>query len=81
METLTTHPATAQQARAFTAPGSLSFPSNGLHDGALQKPAVASTATVTVPGSVPTKPVDAQAADAVGAQNLLGVSGIVPTLQ
>lgn len=81
MDTLTSHPTTAAQAKAFTAPSSLSYP--GGHpditpplsekDGSQQatlQPGVSANGN----GVIPATPVATPAAGA-------GVSGIVPTLQ
>lgn len=80
MDSITTHPSTAQQAKAFTAPTSLSFPGGAADitppstekDGAHQPnggvgPAQANGVTPATPAATP------------GAGQ--GVSGIVPTLQ
>lgn len=91
MDSLTSHPTTAQQAKAFTSPHSLSFP--GGHamadltppsDGqALQQQpngaqgVVANGQAVALNGAPPATP--ATPAATPGASN--GVSGIVPTLQ
>ncbi|KAI9725288.1 MAG: TATA-box-binding protein [Chrysothrix sp. TS-e1954] len=92
MDSLTSHPSTAQQAKAFTAPGSLSFPS-GSHeitppssekegsqatDGHVngQQPS-GGNATAMGNGVTPATPAATPAAAAQGQ----GVSGIVPTLQ
>lgn len=81
METLNSHPTTAAQAKAFTAPSSLSFPGghtdmsppSSEKDGSQQ-------ATSQQPGSANgngVTPATPAATPAAGA----GVSGIVPTLQ
>ena len=90
METLTTHPSTAQQAQAFTSPSSLSFPGG---TGDLTPPSEKdgnSQANGSFVNGQPQKGADAQgpvgngvtpttpAATPGAAQ---GVSGIVPTLQ
>lgn len=90
MESLTTHPSTAQQAKAFTSPASLSFPGGagdltppssekdpGMMNGS--QPSnyqlhVGNTATGN--GVTPATP-----AATPGAGAGPGVSGIVPTLQ
>jgi len=81
MDSLTTHPSTALQASAFTAPGSLSFPNGtvGLStppsekDGHIQngkQDGSASAANGVTPATPAATPAAGQ-----------GVSGIVPTLQ
>ncbi|WEW55044.1 TATA-binding protein (TBP) [Emydomyces testavorans] len=81
MESLTTHPSTAQQAKAFTSPASLSFPggagdltpppsekeSNGMNNGQANGQQGTNGAAPATPAATP------------GAGP--GVSGIVPTLQ
>ncbi|KMU82860.1 hypothetical protein CIHG_00643 [Coccidioides immitis H538.4] len=81
MESLTTHPSTAQQAKAFTSPASLSFPGgagdltppssekdqNGMNSGQANSQQGAN-------GAAPATPVATPGAGP-------GVSGIVPTLQ
>ncbi|KAI9673116.1 MAG: TATA-box-binding protein [Caeruleum heppii] len=96
MDTLQTHPATAQQAKAFTSPSSLSFPggagdltppSSEKDGNSIQNGAVNKTSMNGVPNGVPN---GQQAGDAVapatpaatpGATHDAGPSGIVPTLQ
>ena len=84
MDSLTTHPSTALQAKAFTGPSSLSFP-GGAGD-------------LTPPASEPERPnqkgnqsngadngaggpVETPATPAATPSGSAGVSGIVPTLQ
>ncbi|KAE9985623.1 hypothetical protein BLS_006706 [Venturia inaequalis] len=78
MDTLTSHPTTAAQAKAFTSPHSLAYPTaaNDLtppSDGSApqQQPVIAQPN-----GAAPATP-----AATPGAANINGVSGIVPTLQ
>lgn len=85
MESLTTHPSTAQQAKAFTSPASLSFPGGAgdltppqsEKDGQMVNGSQQGTNT-SQPGTgvTPTTPVATPGAAGQG-----GVSGIVPTLQ
>ncbi|KAF2111799.1 transcription initiation factor-like protein [Lophiotrema nucula] len=70
MDSLTSHPSTAVQAKNFIAPGSLSYPNNGLQ-AELTPPASEKNATETNNG------VATPAATPVAE----GSSGIVPTLQ
>lgn len=84
MESLTTHPSTALQAKAFTGPASLSFPggTDGLNSSAseteAQKMKNGSQSSSLVPGaSVAQTP----ATPAATPSGQTGVSGIVPTLQ
>ncbi|KAF2418494.1 TATA binding protein [Tothia fuscella] len=92
MDTLTSHPTTAQQAKAFTSPHSLAFP--GAHtmdltppsDGQSQQPNAQGVAANGQGGaaangapSASTAVAPATPAATPGATN--GVSGIVPTLQ
>ncbi|KAF2665391.1 putative TATA-box-binding protein [Microthyrium microscopicum] len=77
MDSLTTHPSTALQAKAFTSPGSLSFP--GTH-GDLTPPNDAKDVTMggtghATAGAMPATPAATPAAGQNG-----GVSGITPTL-
>lgn len=85
MDSLTTHPSTAQQAKAFTSPASLSFPGGAgdltppqsEKDGQMVNGSQQGTNT-SQPGTgvTPTTP-----AATPGAAGQGGVSGIVPTLQ
>ncbi|KAK2750966.1 TATA-box-binding protein [Myotisia sp. PD_48] len=86
MDSLTTHPSTAQQAKAFTSPASLSFPGgagdltppstekdiNGVQN--IQSNGQQGGNVATVNGVTPATPVATPGAGP-------GVSGIVPTLQ
>lgn len=80
MDSITTHPSTAQQAKAFTAPSSLSFPGGAAEitppstdkDGSQQPNG--GVVAVQANGVTPATP-----AATPGASQ--GVSGIVPTLQ
>ena len=85
---LNTHPSNAEQARAFTAPSSLSFPGGA---GDLTPPSDRDGLNITGAGGAPVKK-DGLAANANGANPATpvatpgaaggpGVSGIVPTLQ
>ena len=90
MDTLTTHPSTAQQAQAFTSPASLSFPGGA---GDLTPPSEKdgnSQANGTYANGSQQKGGDASAPVANGVTPTTpaatpgagqGVSGIVPTLQ
>lgn len=95
MDTLTTHPSTAQQAKAFTSPSSLSFPGGA---GDLTPPSSEKDGTTQVNGnsgqtsgaSGQVNGQQQQGANAVTSGNGVtpatpgagqGVSGIVPTLQ
>ncbi|ODH12648.1 TATA-box-binding protein [Paracoccidioides brasiliensis] len=93
MESLTTHPSTAQQAKAFTSPASLSFPGGagdltppslekepGMMNGLQQSNGqlLLGNATASGNGVTPATPAATPGAAAVGGP---GVSGIVPTLQ
>lgn len=83
MDSLTTHPATAQQAKAFTSPASLSFPGG---TGELTPPSSDKEGAGPMNGQQ-------QAGNAVNGNGVIpatpaatpsagpGVSGIVPTLQ
>lgn len=87
MDTLTTHPSTAQQAKAFTSPSSLSYPGgtgdltppsekdgqnqDGRMNGQQQGQSNGNGVTPATPAATP------GAAGAAGT----GSSGIVPTLQ
>jgi transcription initiation factor TFIID TATA-box-binding protein len=78
MDSLTTHPATALQAKAFTSPQSLSFPGGA---GDLTPPSsdtkdVVQNGQANGNGVMPATP-----AATPGATQTQGVSGIVPTLQ
>jgi transcription initiation factor TFIID TATA-box-binding protein len=85
MDSLTTHPATAQQAKAFTSPASLSFP-GGAGDltppsekdaqGKMNGQQSGGDASQTGNGVTPATP-----AATPGAAAGQGSSGIVPTLQ
>jgi transcription initiation factor TFIID TATA-box-binding protein len=79
MESLTTHPSTALQAKAFTSPQSLSFPGGA---GDLTPPTEIKDLTLNggangngAAGVMPATPAATPAAGQVG------VSGITPTLQ
>ncbi|CAK7205030.1 TATA-binding protein (TBP) [Sporothrix eucalyptigena] len=82
MDSLNSHPSTAAQARAFTAPSSLSFPGGtetmqtppSEKDGSVPNGTAKAGSATPAPGTA-TGPAAAAAAQAVG------VSGIVPTLQ
>ncbi|CAK7239797.1 MAG: TATA-binding protein (TBP) [Sporothrix thermara] len=82
MDSLNSHPSTAAQARAFTAPSSLSFPGGAENmqtppsekDGSVANGTAKAGSATPAPGTA-TGPAAAAAAQAVG------VSGIVPTLQ
>lgn len=85
MDSLTTHPATAQQAKAFTSPASLSFPggageltppsSSEKEANGAQQPHQPQHVNGSGPGGgTPATPVATPGAGP-------GVSGIVPTLQ
>lgn len=85
METLTTHPSTAVEATAFTAPHSLSFPGGVGHitppsekdaqaNGQVNGRTAVNGASSSEPGATPATP-----AATPGAGQ--GVSGIIPTLQ
>ena len=91
MDTLTTHPSTAQQAQAFTSPASLSFPGG---TGELTPPSDGQThgipsQTNGLNGAGQQKGVDATAngtgvtptTPAATPGEGQGVSGLVPTLQ
>ena len=87
MDSLTTHPSTAQQASAFTAPSSLSFPGGHAQvtppsekDGSLNAGAVnvhKQESQSQANGASPTP----AATPAAGAPGAGSVSGVVPTLQ
>jgi transcription initiation factor TFIID TATA-box-binding protein len=88
METLTTHPSTALQAKAFTSPASLSFPGGAGHltppssekDGIQQSNGGNGQGNIVLPGAGSGNGVTpATPAATPGAGP--GVSGIVPTLQ
>lgn len=80
MEGIQTHPSNAAQAKAFTAPGSLSFPgaSNELtppaSNGDAQRPAMPGQPAANGNGVTPATPAATPAATQ-------GPSGITPTLQ
>lgn len=79
MDTLTTHPSTAQQAKAFTSPSSLSFPGGAA---ALTPPPsetemAKATNGTTMVGNETDAPATPAATPGAGPT----VSGIVPTLQ
>ena len=76
MDSLTTHPATAAQAKVFTAPGSLSFPGGA---GDLTPPSSEKDVQQNQNGANGNGVMPATPAATPGAVN--GVSGIVPTLQ
>jgi transcription initiation factor TFIID TATA-box-binding protein len=83
MDSLTTHPSTALQAKAFTSPASLSFPGGAgdltppnEHKEAQQNGQVNGQANGAANGAMPATPA---ATPAAGAGQ--GMSGIVPTLQ
>lgn len=83
MEAIHTHPSNAAQAKAFTAPGSLSFPgganefanpapqANGMTNGAQQQGVQATNGTGVTPATPAATPGAGPA----------GPSGITPTLQ
>jgi transcription initiation factor TFIID TATA-box-binding protein len=83
MDSLTTHPATAQQAKAFTSPASLSFPGgagdltppSSEKEGLMNSQQHGANAGTAGNGVTPATP-----AATPGAANNPG-SGIVPTLQ
>jgi transcription initiation factor TFIID TATA-box-binding protein len=82
MESLTTHPSTAQQAKAFTSPASLSFPGGA---GDLTPPSSEKDGQNLNGGSYANGK-NAQSQGQVAPQTPsatpgAGVSGIVPTLQ
>ena len=85
MDTLTTHPSTAQQATAFTSPASLSFPGgtatltppsekdgNPQANGVNEQPPNGATAAANGTGVTP---------EPQGVAGAVGASGIVPALQ
>lgn len=87
MDSLTTHPSTAQQAKAFTSAASLSFPGGAgeltppgsekeanLAGANGQQPGANANANANGNGVTPATPAATPAATSVG-------SGIVPTLQ
>lgn len=87
MESLTTHPSTAQQAKAFTSPASLSFPggagdltppsekeASGSQSGLVNGQQQGGNAAATGNGVMPATPAATPGASNPG-------SGIVPTLQ
>lgn len=87
MDSLTTHPSTAQQAKAFTSPASLSFPGGA---GDLTPPSSEKEQNAAnngqangqqqgAPGAAGNGATPATPAATPGASG--GVSGIVPTLQ
>ncbi|KAF2086720.1 TATA-box-binding protein [Saccharata proteae CBS 121410] len=78
MDTLTTHPSTATQAKAFTAPGSLSFPNGAMEQ--LTPPSSLKDGESQQNGNNGNGVIPATPAATPGAQTN-GVSGIVPTLQ
>jgi transcription initiation factor TFIID TATA-box-binding protein len=82
MESLTTHPATAQQAKAFTSPASLSFPGGA---GDLTPPSSEKDGQNLNGGSYADgkngQPQSQNAPQTPGATPGAGISGIVPTLQ
>ena len=87
MDTLTTHPSTAAEARLFTAPHSLSFPGGAGHitppsekDGQQHQANGVNTHQPVVNGSA-TGPAAAPATPAATPGAGQGVSGIIPTLQ
>ncbi|KAI9792829.1 MAG: TATA-box-binding protein [Peltula sp. TS41687] len=86
MDTLTTHPSTALQAKAFTSPSSLSFP-GGAVAALTPPPSEAETATsaknATINGTtaIMSTENDAPATPAATPGAASTVSGIVPTLQ
>ena len=95
MEAITTHPMTAQQAQAFTAPTSLSFPGGtgnltppSEKDGSSQANGQMNGANGYTNGQQPQKGTDAPNGNGVTPSTPAatpaagqGVSGIVPTLQ
>jgi transcription initiation factor TFIID TATA-box-binding protein len=77
MQAIQTHPATAAQAKAFTAPGSLSYPGGAQE---LSPPTSQPEKPVILPNGTPAPP--ATPAATPSAQNVnQGPSGITPTLQ
>lgn len=77
MDSLTTHPSTAQQAKAFTSPASLSFPGGA---GDLTPPSSEKDAQQRqANGNNQIAPATPAATPAAAGQG--GASGIVPTLQ
>lgn len=81
MDSLNSLPATAAQARAFTASSSLSFPGG---TETLQTTPSKDGSSTSVPNSVPgtaTGPAAAATESAATAVQTVGASGIVPTLQ
>lgn len=81
LETLTTHPNTAQQARAFTSPSSLSFPGGAGH---LTPPSVKEAQGMNgqqVGGNAANGNGVTPATPAATPGATSGSSGIVPTLQ
>lgn len=97
MDTLTTHPSTAQQAKAFTSPASLSFPggagdltpptsdkeANGMNSGQAngQQQAGNTAAGAPAAGNTAVGNPTTPATPAATPGAGPGVSGIVPTLQ
>ena len=89
MDTLTTHPSNAAEARAFTAPHSLSFPGGAGHitppsekDGQAHQANGVNAHQPVVNGSAPgPTPTAAPATPAATPGAGQGVSGIIPTLQ
>jgi transcription initiation factor TFIID TATA-box-binding protein len=85
MDTLTTHPSTAAEARAFTAPHSLSFPGGAGHITPPSEKEAQSQANGQVNGHQPAAngngPAAAPATPAATPGAGQGVSGIIPTLQ
>ena len=87
MDSLATHPANAQQAKSFIAPGSLSFPGGA---GDLTPPSSEKDGQTLNGGSVASGTVNGQQQGATSSQPAgnagnaavgTGASGIVPTLQ
>ena len=84
MDSLTTHPSTAQQAKAFTSPASLSFPGGA---GDLTPPSSEKDGQNLNGGSYADGKMNGQQGIGVQAPQTptatpgAGVSGIVPTLQ
>jgi transcription initiation factor TFIID TATA-box-binding protein len=79
-----THPSTAAQAKAFTAPGSLAFPQFGRAVGDITNgsTAASSAATPSIPGETPAeKPATPATPAATPVATPNGGSGLTPTLQ
>lgn len=84
MDSLTTHPSTAQQAKAFTSPASLSYPGGAgaemtppsEKDGQVNSQQQGGNSSQSGNGVTPATP-----AATPGAAGSSGASGIIPTLQ